>query len=138
MTKLTRVQLKLRDSGSILYKDSEDDVIFHIEAGTDQDEESTKQLIKSFLRQHLLKNGEPCHDITPLMKTESIGPLLIAVVRLQIRDYASESTTAVSAMYKTLGGLVSLLQQREKALKVAAEMMAKSDAKNDDSLDPEN
>lgn len=135
MTKPTRVQLKLRDSGSILYKDFEDDVIFHIEAGAEGDEESTRQVIKSFLRQHLLKNGE-LHGITPLMKMDSIGPLLHAVVRLQVRDQGSAA--AVSAMYKTLGVLVSLLQQREKALKVAAEMVAKSDAKEADPIDPEN
>lgn len=52
MTKATRVQLKLRDSGSILYKDSVDDVIFHIEAGDDNADgkgAATTEVIKSFL-----------------------------------------------------------------------------------------
>lgn len=133
MTKATRVQLKLRDSGSLLYKDSEDDVIFHIETRPEstvaEDEEAaTREVIQSFLRQHLLKNGECSHDVTPLMKTESLAPLLKAVVELQLRySGGRDSAAAVSSMYKTLGVLVSLLQQREKALKMAAEMMANTD-----------
>lgn len=134
MTKATRVQLKLRDSGSILYKDSADDIIFHIEAGdanADGKEAATTEVIKSFLRQHLLKNGESCHDVTPLMRTDSIGPLLKAVVGLHSRDQASYSAAMVCGIYKMLGGLVSLLQQREKVLTVAAEMVARVDAEAD-------
>lgn len=78
MTKATRVQLKLQDSGSILYKDSEDDIIFHIEAGDgsygDGAEAATTDVM-SFLRQHLLKNGASRHDVTSLMRTNrTIGP----------------------------------------------------------------
>lgn len=129
MTKATRVQLKLQDSGSILYKDSEDDIIFHIEAGDgDGEEAATTEVIKSFLRQHLLKNGASSHDVTPLMNTNrTIGPLLQAVVGLHCEQQEGGGAAAVSGIYKTLGVLVSLLQQREKALKVAAEVVAKMD-----------
>lgn len=134
MTKATRVQLKLQDSGSILYKDSEDDIIFYIEAGDGSDgdgaEAATTEVIKSFLRQHLLKNGASSHDVTPLMKTNrTIGPLLKAVVGLHCEEQQQQGRGAatVSGIYKTLGVLVLLLQQREKALKVAADVVAKMD-----------
>lgn len=66
------------------------------------------------------------------MRTDSIGPLLNAVVGLHSRDQASDSAATVSGVYKTLGGggLVSLLQQRE-VLKVAADMAARVDAEDE-------
>lgn len=142
MTSLTRVQIKLQDSGSIIYKDLEDDVIFHIEPMRDsdskdptggyEDETATADLIKSFLRQHLLKNGESSYDITPLMRQENIEPLLNALIRLHLRKDGQTDNcggcdgggAAVVGIYKALGVLVSLLQQRNNALKVVTQLIA--------------
>lgn len=143
MTTSTRVRMKLqKDSGSILYEDSEDGVIFHIEAMRDvapapraredasagatglEQAGATTDLVKSFLRQHLLKNGESSHSVMPLMREGSAGPLLDAVTALHLRVSAGGAEgcggtgAAISDIYKTLGVLVSMLQQREKAREI--------------------
>lgn len=174
MTSQTRIQLKVRpDSGSIFYQDSENGVVFHIEAkgdsppashsssptldsidvrqdgrpghSTNNTDEGDHQaggdgghetgaaqtdLIKSFLRQHLVKNGEDSRCLIPMMHKDSIEAMLIAVVGLHLRrdggQGKGDSTVdtagrAVESLYKTLGRLVSLLQQREKALRYVEE-----------------
>lgn len=151
MTTLTRVQIKLQqDSGSILYQDCEDGVIFHIEAMRDRlclataDEDADHQvlesreveaakteLLRSFLRLHLLKNGEASHSITPLMREESLDPLLDAMTALHLRKDAGRGAggcgdvgAAMNATYRTFGTMVSMLQQREKILKVVSHLRA--------------
>lgn len=147
MTTSTRVRISLQqDSGSIIYQDSEDGVIFHIEAmqapsvpesqegytGTESSEQlestATTDLLKSFWRQHLLKNGQNSHSVTPLMRQKTIAPLVNAAMELELQSQmdtaASEGehdhvAAAMSAMYKTIGLTVSMLQQRSKALNMA-------------------
>ncbi|KUI60377.1 hypothetical protein VP1G_07584 [Cytospora mali] len=178
MTTQTHIQLKLQpDSGSIFYQDSEDGVVFHIEAmaafspppshsqssndsidawmsrryspppyyhtfnttngtaaaGGEEEEPARKaqtDLIKSFLRQHLVKNGEDSRCLIPMMHKDSIEALLIAMVGLHLRKDGGGlahrrgsggvmcgAGAAVGTLHKTLGTLVSMLQQREKALR---------------------
>lgn len=147
MTTLTRVQIKLQqESGSIFYIDSEDGVIFHIEAMSEllslsaaeetannqrKGRTATTDLIKSFLRQHLLKNGESSYSITPLMRDDGLGPLLNAMTALHLRKDAGHGEegsdnagAAVTATYKTFGALVSMLQQRERASKAVSHLKA--------------
>lgn len=100
-------------------------------APDDDDDESaaTTDLIKSFLRQHLLKNGEASRCIIPLMKRDGIEALMIALVGLHLRkDGQGEDEeglrdvgTAIMALHRTLGSLISVLQQREKVLKYLVE-----------------
>lgn len=141
MTTSTRVQIRLQeDSGSILYTDSEDGVIFHIEPIADsptssgEDGAATTELLKSFLRQHLIRNGEPSNKIQPLMRAESVSPLVNAVTELHLRKDAGASVSvfgtdgsgdvgkAVKLIYKIFGTMVSMLQQREKALVAVGEL----------------
>ncbi|POS77899.1 hypothetical protein DHEL01_v203714 [Diaporthe helianthi] len=102
--------------------------------GDDADEsEAETDLIKSFLRQHLLKNGEPSRCLIPLMKKDGIEAMLIATVALHLRkdghghgqlgegegDETSrvrDDGAAIRSLHKTLGSLVSVLQQRERVL----------------------
>lgn len=156
MTTQTRIQLKLqRDSGSIFYQDKDDNLAFHIEAlrstspspsadektqpeqdqrasTPDHEEESaaTTDLVKSFLRQHLLKNGERSRCLIPLMKKDGMEALLIATVVLHLRkDGQGEGAeggvrddgAAIRSLHKTLGSLVSVMQQRESVLKYLEE-----------------
>ncbi|KAG6365678.1 hypothetical protein INS49_007289 [Diaporthe citri] len=156
MTTQTRIQLKLqRDSGSIFYQDKDDNLAFHIEplrstspspssdektqseqdgrASTpDHEEESaaTNDLVKSFLRQHLLKNGERSRCLIPLMKKDGMEALLIATVVLHLRKDGQgegddggvrDDGAAIRALHKTLGSLVSVMQQRESVLKYLEE-----------------
>lgn len=165
MTTQTRIQLKLQpDSGSICYQDSDDGVVFHIEAtddsafstsptsspnadgcdvrtsngavrgardcGNSGEESASAQtdLIKSFIRQHLVKNGEDSRRLVPMMRRDGIEAMLVAMVGLHLRKDAgqsggSDSGSAVKTLHKTLGTLVSLLQQREKALRFVEENM---------------
>lgn len=155
MTTQTRIQLKLqRDTGSIFYQDKDDNLAFHIEAlrstpaspssdetsktQSDQDsrattpdpeEESaaTTAVVRSFLRQHLLKNGGESRCLIPLMRKDGIEALLIATIVLHLRkdgqggDEGGEGVrddgAAIRSLHKTLGSLVSVLQQRESVLK---------------------
>lgn len=157
MTTQTRIQLKLqRDSGSIFYQDKDDNLAFHIEAmrstppspsaadertqseqsgraaTPDQEEESaaTTDLVKSFLRQHLLKNGERSRCLIPMMKRDGMEALLIATVVLHLRKDGQgegegggvrDDGAAIRSLHKTLGSLVSMLQQRERVLKYLEE-----------------
>lgn len=149
MTTSTRVQIRLQeDSGSILYTDSEDGVIFHIEplaesitpsaeagSASGKDDAATTELVKSFLRQHLLKNGEASNTIQRLMRAESVSLLVNAATELHLRKDGAGAgdltagahgvgnvRTAIISIYKTFGTLVSMLQQREKALVAAGEL----------------
>lgn len=156
MTTQTRIQLKLqRDSGSIFYQDKDDNLAFHIEAmrstppspsadertqseqggraaTPDHEEESaaTTDLVKSFLRQHLLKNGERSRCLIPMMKRDGMEALLIATVVLHLRKDGQgegegggvrDDGAAIRSLHKTLGSLVSMLQQRERVLKYLEE-----------------
>lgn len=155
MTTQTRIQLKLqRDSGSIFYQDKDDNLAFHIEAmrstppspsadersqseqggraSTPDHEESaaTTDLVKSFLRQHLLKNGERSRCLIPMMKRDGMEALLIATVVLHLRKDGQgegegggvrDDGAAIRSLHKTLGSLVSMLQQRERVLKYLEE-----------------
>lgn len=156
MTIQTRIQLKLqRDSGSIFYQDKDDNLAFHIEAlrsaspsppadktthceqdgrsSTPEHEEesaATTDLVKSFLRQHLLKNGERSRCLIPLMKRDGMEALLIATVVLHLRKDGQgedkdsgvrDDGAAIRSLHKTLGTLVSMLQQRERVLKYLEE-----------------
>ncbi|KAK2605576.1 hypothetical protein N8I77_008405 [Diaporthe amygdali] len=97
----------------------------------DYEEESvaTTDLIKSFLRQHLLKNGEASRGLIPLMKKDGIEALLIAMVGLHLRkdgqgedeDGVRDVGTAIRSLHKTLGSLISVLQQRERVLRYLEE-----------------
>lgn len=145
MTTLTRVQINLQqDSGSLLYTDAEDGVIFHIEpmgnsdmadmtpsSELHEDAAATMDLVKSFLRQHLLKNGESSNTIQPMMRVASIDRLLNAVTELHLRKDADHQANgcddieaAMQAIYKTLGTTISMLQQRKKALSVVSQLRA--------------
>lgn len=173
MTIQTRIQLKLqRDSGSIFYQDKDDNLAFHIEAmrsaspspsadettqseqdgrasTPDQEEESaaTTALVKSFLRQHLLKNGERSRCLIPLMKRDGIEALLIATVVLHLRKDGQgedqdgavrDDGAAIRSLHKTLGSLVSMLQQRERVLKYLEEnpdVVSGDDAKTESEED---
>lgn len=156
MTTQTRIQLKLqRDSGSIFYQDKDDNLAFHIEAmrstppspsadGKTQSEQggraatpeheeesaATTDLVKSFLRQHLLKNGERSRCLIPMMKRDGMEALLIATVVLHLRKDGQgedqnggvrDDVAAIRSLHQTLGSLVSMLQQREKVLKYLEE-----------------
>lgn len=156
MTTQTRIQLKLqRDSGSIFYQDKDDNLAFHIEAlrsrspspsadettqseqhgrapTPDCEEESaaTTDLVKSFLRQHLLKNGEKSRCLIPLMRRDGIEALLIATVVLHLRKDGQgqgddggvrDDGAAIRSLHKTLGSLVSVMQQRESVLRYLEE-----------------
>ncbi|KAK7698541.1 hypothetical protein SLS64_012409 [Diaporthe eres] len=156
MTTQTRIQLKLqRDSGSIFYQDTDDNLAFHIEAlrstspspsadektqpkqdqrasTPDHEEESaaTTDLVKSFLRQHLLKNGERSRCLIPLMRKDGVEALLIATVVLHLRKDSQgegedggvrDDGAAIRSLHKTLGSLVSVMQQRESVLKYLEE-----------------
>lgn len=101
-------------------------------APADNEEESaaTTDLVKSFLRQHLLKNGERSRCLIPLMKKDGMEALLIATVVLHLRrdghgdsedDEVRDDAAAVMSLHKTLGSLVSVLQQRERVLKYLQE-----------------
>ncbi|KAL1880030.1 hypothetical protein Daus18300_001393 [Diaporthe australafricana] len=98
----------------------------------DDDDEgpaATTDLIKSFLRQHLLNNGEASRSLIPLMKKDGIQALLVAMVGLHLRkDGQGEGEngvrdvgTAIMSLHKTLGSLISVLQQRERVLKYLEE-----------------
>lgn len=92
----------------------------------DDESEAETDLIKSFLRQHLLKNGEPSRCLIPLMKKDGIEAMLIATVALHLRKDghgedrgeggARDDGAAIRSLHKTLGSLVSVLQQRERVL----------------------
>lgn len=153
MTVQTHIQLKLqRDTGSIFYQDKDDDLTFHIEAlrstsptpsadngesrdqapmasraaSPDREEESaaTTDLVKSFLRQHLIKNGARPRGLIPLMKRDGIQALLFATMVVHLHkdghgegeDDVRDDAAAIRSLHKTLGSLVSVLQQREKVL----------------------
>jgi hypothetical protein len=98
--------------------------------------EATNDLVRSFLRQHLLKNGERSRGMIPLMRKDGVEALLIATVVLHLRrdgrreigagGDAGEASgqgyvvrddgAAVRSLHQTLGSLVAVLQQREKVL----------------------
>jgi hypothetical protein len=83
-------------------------------------------LIKSFLRQHLIKNGVDSRRLVPMMHEDGIEAMLVAMVGLHLRrdggnDGGSGAGEAVRALHRTLGTLVSMLQQREKALRFVEE-----------------
>ncbi|KAI3396160.1 hypothetical protein diail_423, partial [Diaporthe ilicicola] len=91
---------------------------------------ATADLVKSFLRQHLLKNGATPRGLIPLMKSDGIDALLIAMVGLHLRKGGGQGEgqegedggvrdvgTAVVSLHKTLGSLISVLQQRERVLR---------------------
>lgn len=85
-------------------------------------------LIKSFLRRHLVKNGEDSLRLVPMMRKGSIEAMLVAVVGLHLRKDAGQSGgsgagSAARTLPKTLGTLSSLLQQREKAPRFVEENM---------------
>jgi hypothetical protein len=89
------------------------------------DADATTDLVKSFLRQHLLKNGEQSRCLIPLMRRDDIEALLIATVALHLRKDGQgqgeeggvrDDGAAIRSLHKTLGSLVSVLQQREKVL----------------------
>ena len=129
----TRVRMILQyDSGSLLYCDGDDNIVFHIEssAGTpvlEQDKENdTEGLCKSYLRQHLIKNDRPSSDLVRLFRAEGIAPLLQETVKLHVEKSCSVEEV-VNSIYKTLGVLVSTLQQRTKASIVLAQMQPKSE-----------
>lgn len=97
-------------------------------APPDDEEESaaTTDLIKSFLRQHLLKNGGESRCLIPLMRKDGIEALLIATMALHLRkdgqgesggDGVRDDGAAIRSLHKTLGSLVSVLQQRESVLR---------------------
>lgn len=126
MASQTRVRMVLQhDSGSLIYCDG--DIAFHIEypansLPSQQDRErETSELSKSFLRQHLIKNGRPSSSILPLFRSESMSLLLKETVDVHV-EKASNVEEAIISLYKTLGTLLSTLQQREKASVVAMEM----------------
>lgn len=105
--------------------DSENEVETTASSTHGKESEATTDLVKSFLRQHLLKNGERSRCLIPLMKRDDIEALLIATVVLHLRkDGQRESEegsvrddgAAIRSLHKTLGSLVSVLQQREKVL----------------------
>ena len=91
---------------------------------------ATTDLIKSFFRQHLLKNGERSRCLIPLMKKDGMEALLIAAVVLHLRKDGQgdcedgdvrRDAAAVRSLHRTLGSLVSVLQQRESVLRYLQE-----------------
>ncbi|KAG8157023.1 hypothetical protein KVR01_013013 [Diaporthe batatas] len=94
--------------------------------GADHDDEeeadAETDVIKSFLRQHLLRNGEASRALVPLMRRDGIEAMLVATVALHLRrdgraqGGGRDDGAAVRSLYRTLGVLVSLLQQRGKVL----------------------
>lgn len=97
-------------------------------ASPDHEEESAAMtgLIKSFLRQHLLRNGGQSRCLIPLMRKDGIEALLIATVVLHLQkdgggegedDSLRDDGAAIRSLHKTLGSLVSVMQQRESVLK---------------------
>lgn len=97
-------------------------------ASPDHEEESaaTTDLIKSFLRQHLLRNGGQSRCLIPLMRKDGIEALLIATVVLHLQKdghgegedgSVRDDGAAIRSLHKTLGSLVSVMQQRESVLK---------------------
>lgn len=113
-----------------------DHTLSSAEAGSavGEDGGATTELIKSFLRQHLLRNGESSSKIQPLMRAESVSPLINAVAELHLRKDAGPGKLAagengcdnvevgIKSIYKTFGTMVSMLQQREKALIAVGEL----------------
>lgn len=98
----------------------------------DHQEESaaTTDLVKSFLRQHLLKNGGESRGLIPLMRKDGIEALLIATMVLHLRKDGQVGTkgggvrddgAAIRSLHRTLGSLVSVLQQRESVLRYREE-----------------
>ncbi|ROV89300.1 hypothetical protein VSDG_09090 [Cytospora chrysosperma] len=84
-------------------------------------------LVKSFLRQHLIKNGADSRRLVPMMHEDGIEAMLVAMVGLHLRrdggrgGGSGAAGEAVRALHRTLGTLVSMLQQREKALRFVEE-----------------
>lgn len=115
------------DSGSILYTDADDGVVFYIEShgatANDpvEEEDEVLELSKHFLRQHLIKNGEKSTEVTKLLRGDSIGPLLEATADLHLRK-DSGAEESLTALHKCLGVLVSTLQRRKHALVAVEEM----------------
>ena len=116
-------------SGSILYSDADDGVVFYVEShgkmGNEpaEEEEQVVELSKHFLRQHLIKNGRRSEDLTSLLRGDDIRPLLKAEVDQQFADGRTEE--GVVSLYKLLGTLVSILERRKEALLVVEEMQRK-------------
>lgn len=127
-------------ASTVATSDSEHEAETAASSDHECDLDATTDLIKSFLRQHLLKNGERSRCLIPLMRKDGIEALLIATVALHLRkDGQGESenggvrddAAAIRSLHKTLGSLVSVLQQREKVLNYLEEnphVVPKSDA----------
>lgn len=128
MTTHTSAQMRLQhDSGSILYTDADDGIVFYIEShGSTANEpaeenDEVMELSKHFLRQHLVKNGERSEEVTKLLRHNSIGPLLKTTADLHLRrDHGVEDS--LFTLHRCLGVLVSTLQRRKHALLAVEEM----------------
>lgn len=114
-------------------------------ASPDHEESAaTTDLVKSFLRQHLLRNGGQSRCLIPLMRKDGIEALLIATVVLHLqKDGHAEGEdgsvrddgAAIRSLHKTLGSLVSVMQQRESVLRYLEEnppVVSGDDAEADD------
>ena len=136
MSAQTRAQMVLHyDSGSILYRDAEDEIVFYIESHgvtpnePEEEQEEIVELAKHFLRQHLIKNGE--RNVAPLMKGNCLKAILKAVVDMHLEKDA-EPTESLGNLYKILGVLVSTLERRTHALAALEEMQKRQQQESGD------
>lgn len=129
-------------ASTVATSDSEHEAETTASSAHECESQATTDLVKSFLRQHLLKNGERSRCLIPLMRKDGIEALLIATVALHLRKDGQgdsehgvrDDAAAIRSLHKTLGSLVSVLQQREKVLNYLEEnphVVPKSEAETE-------